>query len=317
MLLIIASALSIVILAGVSVWGLIRGSALGLLGIVAMGTTVALSFWFNRDLFRDIGEALQEGGNYLKGAHGEVLVHQALAALPDEYIVFNDFHPMDANGKPAVWNVDHIVVGPTGVFVLDAKYYKNPRVLCAEKSSFNRKNVVQVQRNSMELKDKLVRWSAGALEKLFVVPVVVYAQPEASLERLREGAARTLPLRLLTHEILSHAEGSIDQERAGRVARVLYSQIGRDLQASFKDVFDAYGQLSKAARYDARDTRLAAAATARSEPEAKAVPPEVCPLCGGKLLRRTARHGTRAGKPFLGCENYAKNDCRYGFNLEE
>lgn len=278
----------------------------------------------------EIWDTIREGRNYLQGARGEVLVHQALKELPDDYIVFHDFHPMDASGKQAHWNVDHIVIGPTGVFVLDAKYYGRPRVQAAANSSFSRKNVKQAQRNAMELKQHLVKWSAGELEKLFVVPVVVYAQPDASLERLNEGHVRTIPLRLLLSEVTSHTEGAIDRERAGRVARVLYSQIGRDLQYSFKSEFDAYSALAKAARYAARDARLAVGAAAAPMPATAAVgaitsepalatqaPPTVCPRCGGALVRRVARFGERAGKPFLGCENYNKTGCRYGWNLDE
>jgi rRNA maturation endonuclease Nob1 len=38
-------------------------------------------------------------------------------------------------------------------------------------------------------------------------------------------------------------------------------------------------------------------------------PGEVCPRCGGRLERRVARQGPRAGEPFLGCSNYPR--CRY------
>jgi hypothetical protein len=222
-----------------------------------------------------------------------------------------------ATGKPARWNVDHVVVGPTGVFVLDAKYYRNPFVPRAGKSSFTRRNVQQVQRNALELKQRLSRWSAGDLESLFVVPVVVYAQPDARLECLREGGARTLPVRLLLNEITTHTEGAIDQEKAGRVARVLYSQVPKDLQFKFKSELDAYGELSKAARYAARDARVAERDAAAEHPaEAPAIPAE-CPWCGAQLVRRVARYGERKGKPFLGCTNYSKSGCRYGFDLDE
>ncbi|MRS12983.1 MAG: hypothetical protein EG823_07940 [Actinobacteria bacterium] len=286
-----------------------------LLGLVAIATTLA----FRRKDVAVAMEALREGGNFLKGARGEVLVHQALRALPSEFIVFNDFHPIDAaSGRPAPWNVDHIVVGPTGVFVLDAKYYRNPRVPCAARSTFSAHNVRQAQRNALDLKTGLTKWSAGDLERLFVVPVVVYAQPDARLDCLREGSVRTIPLRLLVGEIQSHAESAIDQEKAGRIARVLYAQIGRDLQYSFKSEMDAYGELSKTARYAARDARVALAATAEAPASTPPTsPPTTCPLCGGRLVRRVARFGERAGKPFLGCSNYHSSGCRYGYNLDE
>lgn len=302
-----------------SIWALRDLSAkAGILGFMLGIGALAFTLRWRR---KDVGfamEVLREGGNFLKGARGEILVHQALQALPDEYIAFNDFHPLDsASGRPARWNVDHIVIGPTGVFVLDAKFYRNPKVQCAARSSFSARNVKQVQRNAMDLKNGLIGWSAGDLKSLFVVPIVVYTQPDAHVECLREGSVRTIPLRLLVNEIRSHAESAIDQEKAGRIARVLYAQIGSDLQYSFKAEMDAYGELAKKARYAARDERLAtAAAQDAGHPEASG-PPTVCPFCGAALVRRTARFGERAGKPFLGCSSYHKTGCRYGYNLDE
>lgn len=297
---------------------------MGLGGLILTALVIVVVLRRNRELWPESAELMREGLNYFKGARGEVLVHQELAKLPDAYIVFHDFHPVDPKtGQPARWNVDHIVVGPTGVFVLDAKYYRHARVPAAARSGFTRRNVAQAQRNAMELKQRLVRWSAGALDGLFVVGAVVYAQPDASVVNLREGTVRVLPLRLLLKEILTHSEAAIDQEKAGRISRVLYTQMTRDLQTKFKAEFDAYGELSKAARYAARDARLAAQATGdapgdtATDDTAGVEPPTVCPRCGGALVRRVAKHGERKGKAFLGCLNYAKTGCRYGFNLGE
>jgi hypothetical protein len=301
----------------IAVWSLRKGAQSGICGLLAYGLLLGAMLWFQRRFIGEIIETAREGSAWLKGAHGERLVSQALQNLPDEYVVFNDFHPVDrVTGEPASWNIDHVVVGPTGVFVIDAKYYRHAFVPSAERNPFSKHNVRQAQRTARDLKTALVRWSAGDLENLFVVPIVAYAQPDARTERLREGSVRTVPLRLLVKEIMGHAETAIDLDKAGRIARVLFGQIAPDLQYKFKAEFDAYGEVSKAARQAARDQRLArqSAQTANSAPEE--APPEVCPRCGGRLVRRVARYGDRAGKPFLGCENYRKTGCRYGFNLE-
>jgi len=287
----------------------------GFVGTALIVIAVATLIRWRRTELLDSWRFILEGRMFMKGAVGETRVHEALRVLPEEYIVFHDFHPRDTNGRPSKWNVDHIVVGPTGVFVLDAKNYSTPRVPSAEHSVYSKKNAGQAQRNAMELKDKLVRWSGGELQKLFVVPVVVYTQDGASLERLREGPVRTLPLRLLVNEILTHSESSIDLVRAGRVARVLFSQVPADLQYAFRNEIDAYGSVTKAALYAERDARLAAAYSDAERPSADA-PPERCPRCGGQLVRLTARRGPRAGKPFLGCENYQTTGCCFGFNLD-
>jgi len=49
-----------------------------------------------------------------KGAVGEALVAAALQVLPDDFVVVNDV-------SKTLSNIDHVVVGPSGVFVVDAK----------------------------------------------------------------------------------------------------------------------------------------------------------------------------------------------------
>ena len=44
-----------------------------------------------------------------------------LDSLPDEFVVFHDFHPRSPSGERTPSNMDHIVVGPTGVFVVDTQ----------------------------------------------------------------------------------------------------------------------------------------------------------------------------------------------------
>ena len=55
--------------------------------------------------------------NYRRGADGEFRVGNALGLFPDEYNVLNDL-------KTDFGNIDHVVVGPTGVYVLDAKNWR-------------------------------------------------------------------------------------------------------------------------------------------------------------------------------------------------
>lgn len=54
--------------------------------------------------------------NWEKGAAGERTTAERLALLPSEFVVMHDLH---VPGSRA--NVDHLVIGPTGVFVVDSK----------------------------------------------------------------------------------------------------------------------------------------------------------------------------------------------------
>lgn len=59
-------------------------------------------------------KGLRRVESYFKGARGEEKVAGILQTLPDAYHVFNDFV---ACGK----HVDHVVVGPAGVFAVETK----------------------------------------------------------------------------------------------------------------------------------------------------------------------------------------------------
>jgi len=58
-------------------------------------------------------------GNYLKGAKGEEWVAHELSFLSSEYTVFNGLRL--GGGKQ---NFDHIVVGPSGIYVVETKNWK-------------------------------------------------------------------------------------------------------------------------------------------------------------------------------------------------
>lgn len=113
-------------------WARIRGMVLGLwplgLGLFISGFAVAACI-FN---FRAWGVALLVVGlaiigwslnrgvrrveSFYIGARGEERVSNILRSLPDHYHVFNDYV---AGGV----HVDHIVVGPAGVFAIETKFW--------------------------------------------------------------------------------------------------------------------------------------------------------------------------------------------------
>ncbi len=68
-----------------------------------------------------LGYSLQQGlrrtQRFFVGARGEERVSGILRELPDRYHVFNDFA---ARGV----HVDHVVVGPAGVFAVETKYWR-------------------------------------------------------------------------------------------------------------------------------------------------------------------------------------------------
>ena len=94
-------------------------------------------------------------GNFLKGAKGEEWVAHELAFLSSEHTVFNGLRL--GNGKE---NFDHIIVGPSGVFVVETKNwkgsieFKNGKLL-AEGREPSRPPLKQVKAATAEMVDWL------------------------------------------------------------------------------------------------------------------------------------------------------------------
>lgn len=56
-----------------------------------------------------------------KGKYSEKLVYNKISELSDEYFIFNDLL-FESNGRST--QIDHIIVSPYGVFVIETKGYK-------------------------------------------------------------------------------------------------------------------------------------------------------------------------------------------------
>lgn len=294
-------------------------------GNIALATCVLMTvgiFVFDRE-WREIVSDFTQAPRWKQGAEGEMLTGAALATLPDSYVIFHDYHPETADGKPAGWNVDHVVVGPTGVFVVESKNYSRPRVDPANKSSFTRKNVAQTDGNAIEFKKALVAWSGGSLSNLFVRPLLVYTQPKAFVEKPFEGRVKVIPLKWLIGDITAHREGQLDVDQIYRISRVLFMKMRWEFRDAFQGEFDRLSQVSKQTRLErvAQEREMALNTThtppTRAEEPTAAPLPTVCPQCGATLVRRIAHKGPRAGLPFLGCSGFAKTGCRYILNLED
>jgi hypothetical protein len=88
--------------------------------IVSMLSTAAfllLIFLIGRIVTRRMNTYEKERINFLKGATGEQTVAKKIDDLPDEFCVIHDM-------ATPFGNLDHVVIGSTGVFVLETKNWK-------------------------------------------------------------------------------------------------------------------------------------------------------------------------------------------------
>jgi len=96
----------------------------------------------------------REGINFRKGAVGEALIGYILEGFPDDYRVIHDL-------TTPFGNIDHIVVGPSGAYVIDTKNWKgivsadgNGELLLNGKPT-DKQEVRNLSRRIMSIKDKI------------------------------------------------------------------------------------------------------------------------------------------------------------------
>lgn len=81
--------------------------------LTMLGAMLAVSKWAHRK----IDGLEKERASMMRGAAGEHIVSGKLTNFPDEFRVINDL-------TTPFGNLDHVVIGPTGVFVLDSKHWR-------------------------------------------------------------------------------------------------------------------------------------------------------------------------------------------------
>lgn len=106
------SRLALVMITGAGTAGVVA-LAVGLspLAGVAFGITAASA----------VAKAHRSVRRFSKGIQGEAAVAELLRSLPDDYFLLND---VVLPGHPG--NIDHVVVGPCGVLVIETKNFSGP-----------------------------------------------------------------------------------------------------------------------------------------------------------------------------------------------
>jgi len=109
---------------------MVIGGAAWVLAVYEKGSSVVFLFIgfvvSSYMLFRSARFIIQ-AWNHRLGLMGEQVVGQTLDRLSSDTIrVFHDLEIREPGGKP--WNIDHIVVTPAGVFCIETKTRRKPRV---------------------------------------------------------------------------------------------------------------------------------------------------------------------------------------------
>jgi len=139
---------------------------------------------------------------YKGGWAGEQQVSKLLSrSLSDEYLLLNDIHLRNSSG-----DIDHIVLGPSGVFVLETKNW-NGDITCrgdewqrAGKPNFKSSPSLQVKRNAAKIKQIIDSSPSLKLNGICVESIVVFTNRHATL-RLNSPTVMVLRLSQLPSHI--------------------------------------------------------------------------------------------------------------------
>ena len=196
----------------------------GKLGVVVIPLTlaiVALIVWILRVLDAKFRHSL----NYRKGALGEILVSDVLDALPDGYYVFHDSTHASFGG-----NIDHLVVGPQGVFNIDTKNWTGTVSLSADNVLLlnghpaSQPAVAIINKNSLAMSDKIKAFTNGTC---YVQSVMVFPQAYIAINREAQNTLRVDMRTLndlanyLTAQRTQGGSRALDKEKVEEIVRHL------------------------------------------------------------------------------------------------
>lgn len=141
---------------------------------------VAIAIFARRQMSRQADKLMDQAIAYRKGAEGEGLTADDLSNLPDTYSVFHDLTHPSIGG-----NIDHIVVGPTGVFALETKNWKGhvslsgQGILTVDGKHDNTKHGKAILGRALNLKKKI---EALSNISTFVQAVMVFPLASVTVE---------------------------------------------------------------------------------------------------------------------------------------
>lgn len=152
---------------------------LGIINIPIFTITVVAVFYFSFSLFKILSH-IKGIRNLKRGLEAEKAVGQYLEQFrAQSYQIFHDI-PGESGGKK--FNLDHVIIGPKGIFTIETKYRQKPETGRGEIHYDGRQVTIQgfsPDRDPVEQAQSQARWLFELLKSstgkgIFVKPVVVY-----------------------------------------------------------------------------------------------------------------------------------------------
>lgn len=203
-----------VIVVGLALWA--SGQAIGPI-VPLYGAIVALAAaaWVLSALFEVPSHVLA----WQRGAIGEEETANALAKLPSSFVVLHDRRIPRSNA-----NIDHIVIGPPGVFVVETKRYSGRLTVRGDDvfvAGRRRSEIVEQVRREADVVASVLRAAGEAGE---VTPILCIHRAELPWRAARVGGVAIVSGRGLV-AMLSKATEVLSTEEIARLGTMLDSAL--------------------------------------------------------------------------------------------
>ncbi|GLQ33315.1 NERD domain-containing protein [Litoribrevibacter albus] len=232
---------------------------------------------------------------WFKGYIGELLVRLALKVFLDSklYQVINN---VTLEADDGTTQIDHIVVSPFGIFVVETKNMKG-WIFGSEKQRTWTQKIYKKNfkfQNPLHQNYKHTQTLAQCLdiEESLLISVVVFVGESTFKTEMPNNVTYGGGL---TRFIKNHKERVLDEGKINKIVKQI--QEGR-LKPSFKTDREHVRNLKQ-----------------RHSREAVSQDNPVCPKCGNSMVKRLAKKGGNAGQEFWGCSTFPK--CRAVVQTED
>jgi hypothetical protein len=228
---------------------------------------------------------------WARGARGESVVGRQLARLPTGWWVLNDV-PVGHRGA----NIDHVVIGPGGVFTLNTKNLSGKAWVASRAFMVNGKHTdyLRKARSEAERASRLLSSAVGSSARAHAVLVVM--APRLTVKELPEDVGIVSASKVVAWLTAQPTRLSPDQ--------VVTIMVAADAPATWAPP-DAVPSPPPQALEVAQSTPPTAVPhRAISAPPLQSELPSRC-ACGGELV---LRHRRADGAPFYGCSEFPR--CR-------
>lgn len=133
------------------------------------------------------------------GYKGEINVAKILDELPKDFKVIHDINVDDK------FNIDHLVIGPTGIFTIETKNHigritNSGDTLLINNKLFEKDIIKQAISESYYIKEKI----KNSLNlNVYVKPVIVFANPKTYVESDEVKGVKTISIRMLKKYLIT------------------------------------------------------------------------------------------------------------------